>query len=195
MARPREFCEETVLQAAMQAFWKNGYEATSISDLLQATGLTKGSLYKAFHSKHKLFLTALKHYMDQHFAQNIHLLRAEGPAPEVIANWFSAMLDETQVGDCETMGCLAVNTMVEMAPHDPEVGALIDATMQRALGALGDRLRQGQEAGEIRKDFELEDMAMLFAVFNMGTSASSRHILSNERAKHLTRQFVRLMST
>ena len=63
MARPREFDESEVLDAAIAAFWRGGYAATSISDLQAATGLSRGSLYKAFGYKHGLFLAALDRYL------------------------------------------------------------------------------------------------------------------------------------
>ena len=65
MARPREFDIDHVLNAAMHAFWQRGYEATSLADLMEATGLQKGSLYKAFGDKHSLFMQALNRYLAQ----------------------------------------------------------------------------------------------------------------------------------
>ena len=64
VGRPREFDEEAALEAAMDAFWQKGYEATSLSDLCTCTGLHKGSLYQAFGDKHQLFMRALLHYAD-----------------------------------------------------------------------------------------------------------------------------------
>ena len=59
MARPREFDIDEALSAAMTAFWERGFAATSLADLMDATGLQKGSIYKAFGSKHELFMQAL----------------------------------------------------------------------------------------------------------------------------------------
>ena len=63
VGRPREFDVEQVLEAAMQAFWANGYEGTSLTDLVAATGLMKGSLYQAFGDKHSLFIQTLNRYL------------------------------------------------------------------------------------------------------------------------------------
>lgn len=54
VGRPRQFDEEQVLDAAMKAFWAKGYESTSLADLVEVTGLHKGSLYQAFGDKHTL---------------------------------------------------------------------------------------------------------------------------------------------
>ena len=64
MARPREFDMDQALDAAMSTFWAQGYEATSMTDLVEATGLQKGSLYKAFDDKHDLFMKSLSRYLD-----------------------------------------------------------------------------------------------------------------------------------
>src|SRR5690606_8821359 len=63
MARPRTFEEEQALEAAMRAFWRRGYEATSTQDLCAATGLGRSSVYNAFDSKRELFTRALRRYM------------------------------------------------------------------------------------------------------------------------------------
>ena len=63
VGRPREFDVDKALDAAMQAFWAKGYEATSMADLMAATGLHKGSIYGAFGDKHALFVEALTRYL------------------------------------------------------------------------------------------------------------------------------------
>ena len=65
MGRPREFDEDGVLERALHVFWRLGYEATSVTDLMEATGLAKGSLYKAFGDKRSLFLKALDRYLER----------------------------------------------------------------------------------------------------------------------------------
>ena len=69
VGRPREFDEERVLEAAMNAFWNKGYEATSLAELCRVTGLNKGSLYQAFGDKHQLFMRALHHYADMEYRE------------------------------------------------------------------------------------------------------------------------------
>ena len=65
VGRPRQFDEDLALDSAMQAFWAKGYEATSLADLMAATGLHKGSLYQAFGDKHSLFIRALNRYLEE----------------------------------------------------------------------------------------------------------------------------------
>jgi len=80
VGRPREFDEQRVLEAAMDAFWKRGYEATSLAELCKVTGLNKGSLYQAFGDKHSLFMRALAHYEDREY-RAVLAVAAESDSP------------------------------------------------------------------------------------------------------------------
>jgi len=79
MARPREFDETAVLEAAVQCFWARGYEATSVRDLAESMGITSASLYNAFGDKRSLYRRALDHYIAQSFADRVG--RLEGHLP------------------------------------------------------------------------------------------------------------------
>jgi TetR/AcrR family transcriptional repressor of nem operon len=80
VGRPRQFDEAEVLDAAIQAFWAKGYEATSMADLLEVTGLHKGSLYQAFGDKHTLFVAALRRYLEgMRSRKNVLLRETESP--------------------------------------------------------------------------------------------------------------------
>ena len=76
MARPREFDEDAVLDAAMQCFWARGYEATSVRNLIEKTGITGASLYNAFGDKRALYERALHHYVEYSVVDRIRRLEA-----------------------------------------------------------------------------------------------------------------------
>jgi TetR/AcrR family transcriptional repressor of nem operon len=80
MARPRQFEEIQVIEKLMKVFWDKGYEATSMQDLVDASGLLKGSLYGAFGDKRALYLAALRHYDRTRIQAGIDMLNAEGSA-------------------------------------------------------------------------------------------------------------------
>ena len=80
VGRPREFDEEKVLCAVMEAFWHRGYEATSLADLTEKTGLNKASLYRFFGDKHALFRAALKNYADV-LLQEINSVVSDSQSP------------------------------------------------------------------------------------------------------------------
>lgn len=91
MARPREFDEAAVLDAAVQCFWSRGYEATTVRDLIDSTGLTAASLYNAFGDKRAFYQRALDHYVASSIGARIR--RCEAMAPrEAIAMFFDEIV-------------------------------------------------------------------------------------------------------
>ena len=101
-------------------FWERGYTKTSISDLVDATGLQPGSLYAAFGSKKGVFLEVIEQY-NQRFIAQIRGLRDEpGSALGKIADLLQEIVDEHGTG-ADARGCLTVNAMLEMSQHDSEI--------------------------------------------------------------------------
>ncbi|NLS08259.1 TetR/AcrR family transcriptional regulator [Rhizobium sp. P32RR-XVIII] len=148
MARPREFDEDKVLTAAVDAFWAKGYEATSTRELTQSTGLTHSSIYAAYGDKRGIFLRSLDHYLDHTLRPRIHFLEASMPPRAAIASFFNEIV-ERSIADKQHRGCLLVNTALESTPEDPEIQqrvaeetVMIEAFFRRCLASA-------QEAGEI----------------------------------------------
>ena len=148
MARPREFDPDAALKGAMEAFWRNGYGATNLPDLLAAMGLTRGSFYKAFGDKRSAYLAALKRYRDEAIVPAVKLLTDEAvqPARARIEALFAGI---GRSGD--RWGCLLCNAMVELAPVDREVEALIQSMTQQLEQGFADALAQADEniSGEL----------------------------------------------
>jgi TetR/AcrR family transcriptional regulator, transcriptional repressor for nem operon len=145
MARPREFDEAAVLDAAVQCFWARGYESTSIKDLMERTGLTAASLYNAYGDKRAMFRTALDRYIETSIGARIQ--RCEALAPrEAIRGFFDDILRRS-LTDRERKGCMVVNCALEMAPHDPEVRAVIALALKRIEGFFLASVKAGQADG------------------------------------------------
>jgi TetR/AcrR family transcriptional regulator, transcriptional repressor for nem operon len=146
MARPREFDEGRAVDAAMRAFWANGYEATSTEELCEATGLGRSSIYNAFTSKHALFRTTLTRYMAEKNAIYDDLRDGEGPVRDRVRRLFRWTMER---GDGNPAGCLVVNSMVEMSPRDPEIAELLRRDYESRREALRVAFETGQRSGEI----------------------------------------------
>ncbi|MFE0764775.1 TetR/AcrR family transcriptional regulator [Streptomyces smyrnaeus] len=162
MARPRLFDEERALDAAMRAFWEKGYEATSTQDLCEATGLGRSSIYNTFSSKHDLFQRALARYVDAMTAQQLEILEdVERSALERIEALFERIIEQEfeQRWAGRSIGCLSVNTTVELAARDPEVDRVLTRDLRVRLDALRAAIEAGQRAGEITADREPEALA------------------------------------
>src|SRR5688500_8087771 len=115
MARPQEFDTSKVLHNALRLFWQKGYEATSMTDLLEATGLSKSSLYNTFGSKHNLLLSAFDAYREDR-RRDMQAVLAQGTARQAIDTFFRMIITDAQAPQFRH-GCMSINQAVEMAPH------------------------------------------------------------------------------
>ena len=173
MARPREFDEDTVLEAAMQCFWSSGYEATSTRDLAERMKMTPASMYNAFGDKRALFLRALDHYLNQGLRERLARLESRFPPDAAITRFFSESI-ERSLADREHRGCLLVNSAFDAAARDPDARAVvageiaqIETFFQRCLGA-------GQTAGLIATTISPAEGAKLLLAGLLGIRVLAR---------------------
>lgn len=148
MARPRKFDEQQVIENLMQVFWKKGFEATSMQDLVKASGLLKGSLYGAFGDKQALYLASLKHYNSTRIQAQVDMLNGDGNARAKIARLFDNVIDATR-RDVFAGSCLLCNASLEMAVSDKLVKNEIKTTIRRLKVAIVDALK-GDSVNEDR---------------------------------------------
>ncbi len=146
MARPREFKLDEAVEGAMQIFWRQGYGATNLPDLLRAMGLTRGSFYKAFGDKRSVYLEALKRYDENNISAAVQLLgdASQGNGRARIETLFEAAFDDA-AQENERRGCLICNAMVELAPCDPDVAQLAASMSKRLQDAFAGALESGHD--------------------------------------------------
>ncbi|MEU1725300.1 TetR/AcrR family transcriptional regulator [Actinomadura sp. ATCC 39365] len=152
MARPRSFDEDRALDTAMRTFWANGYESTSTRDLCEVLGLDRSSVYNAFTNKRELFKRALTRYMDATTADQLRILDDhELPAIERIRALFARILrtEAENRRDGHGLGCLTVNTTMELAGRDPEIALMLARDAERRAAGLSAVIRSGQRDGDI----------------------------------------------
>ena len=126
MGRPRAFDQTASLAAAIDAFWRRGYEATSVRDLAAAMSITGASLYNAFGDKRSLFRRCLEAYLDSHVRRRIRELDGSDDPLVGIRAFFDDLV-EASLRD--RRGCLLVNSAMEIAPWDGELAELIQASL------------------------------------------------------------------
>ena len=160
--RPREFDVEDAVSDAMHVFWTRGYHATSLTDLLEGTGLSRGSLYKAFGDKKSLVLRALQGYADAGLEELGEALAAPGSAKAAIRAALSIYIP-LSAGSTGQRGCMVMATAAEMLPHDPEVSARVQDTFGQIQALLAAAVRRGQATGEIPTHQDARDMARFLA--------------------------------
>lgn len=164
MGRPRGFNLETVVQEAMLVFWKRGFQATTVGDLCEVTGLLRGSLYAAVSDKRGLFLAALDRYAKEGLLRMAEELAAPGSPRDAIRNWLLGFArDLTQ--DAAMKGCFLTNTAIEMLPHDQEVADCVQRTFSQMRALLEGSILRAKAAHEIAPDVD----AQIAATFLLGT--------------------------
>lgn len=175
MARPREFDEAAVLDAAVHRFWLRGYESTSVRDLAESMGMTGASVYNAFGDKRSLFRRALAYYVENSFSEREARFESTLPPREAIGAFFREII-ERSVSDDERKGCMLVNSALEVAPHDPEFQQAIAAVLVRIEAFFFRCVSAGQRSGEISKAQPAEDLAraLLGALLGIRVLARSR---------------------
>lgn len=150
MARPRSFDTERVLADIRDVFWARGVAATGIGDLCAATGLTTGSLYKAFESKPALVRRVLDDYLVAGLAWTERHLD-DGRPLEGLRRWLEAIAD-VAASDSPTRGCFAVQCAAELAENEPDVRERIrrhDETLRALVAArLASAVADGELAGD-----------------------------------------------
>ncbi len=176
MARTIEFDRPKTVNRALALFWRKGYQATSLADLLAAMAISRSSFYAAFTDKRSLFIECL----DLFSARTLDMLqraRAEMPPIDALQNFFERDFIGAR-GAKGYWGCMLVNTVLEMADVDGELAA-------RASQHLSDMQRFFQsclqEAGATPA--QAKELAAVLMLFNEGIRVSSRRRLPD--AQHL----------
>lgn len=146
--RPREFDADLALRAAGRVFWNQGYHATSIDQLCQATGIQRGSLYAAFRDKHGLFLAALEQYCEHEVAQLNAALSNGRPSRTLIRNLLLRYTQVTTVLSGQR-GCFATNSALELIPDNQRVRECIESTFDRMARAIATVVSRGQQLGTL----------------------------------------------
>jgi TetR/AcrR family transcriptional regulator, transcriptional repressor for nem operon len=164
MARRREFDERAVLDAVVACFWNRGYEATSVRDLIEKTGVTGASLYNAFGDKRAIYQRALEHYVEVSVADRMR--RCEKLPPRRAIGAFFEEIVKRSVGDPDHKGCMLVNAALDVAPHDEAFREAIDVVLQRLEAFFLKCVREGQKDGTISVGMSADDLSGICWAFS-----------------------------
>jgi TetR/AcrR family transcriptional regulator, transcriptional repressor for nem operon len=167
MPRSKAFDPDTALQKAMQVFWERGYEATSIEDLVQGMGINRFSLYSTFGDKHQLFVAVLERYSATIVATLMGELEHSAAGLPAIRKFFTRLV-EFFASARGWRGCLITNTAVELAPHDPQAAAKVQAYVVRLEEAFYRVLLQAQQTQQLASSHACRDLARFLAGSALG---------------------------
>lgn len=169
----KQYDETEVLERAMHAFWARGYEATSISDLVEATGINRGSLYAAFSDKRSLFIEALRYYDKHYRADFLARIDRDHAAKDAILAVFESAAEAASAGE-KPGGCLLVNTALECSPHDPEICALVKASLIEVETFLFAKLEAAKRQGTVTNTIRSREAARALLGLFLGLRVLTR---------------------
>ena len=134
----------------MHLFWQRGYQAASLPDLLQATGLSRSSFYEAFGTKRDLLLASLSRYVQSGMCGLAAPIFEPEAGRAQIEQFLQNMVDHALKGD-EPIGCFVNNCATELAPQDPEIAEAIRLSHKGLHRVLSKAIERGQQAGDITR--------------------------------------------
>jgi AcrR family transcriptional regulator len=185
MARPREFDEDEVLQAALRLFWEKGYEGTSLDDLMAAMKLTKSSLYKAFGSKEALFWRVVERYQ-RDFLDFRHAALAE-PTPRRIAQRLLDGITDLHSGAVNPVGCLELNTALAGSNDAESIRQELIRGRELFRLKLRDRFEETAATAPLPPGMTSDDAASLIISLVQGLAVQAKAGASLETARRVAR--------
>ncbi|MEI9850806.1 MAG: TetR/AcrR family transcriptional regulator [Sphingomonas sp.] len=183
--RPREFDVEEALTAALRVFWTRGYEGASLSDLTEAMGITRPSLYAAFGNKETLFCKALDLYEREKLAYMRQALDA--PTAREVAERLLVGALEMQTTECDPRGCLGVISSVACSTEAESIREQVIARRASSMQALTDRLERAKAEGDLPGDADIQGLTGYLSAILQGMAIQAGSGASRDELERLVR--------
>ncbi|MEU6242371.1 TetR/AcrR family transcriptional regulator [Streptomyces sp. NPDC047024] len=193
MARTKEFDPDAALQSALELFWQRGYEATSLSDLVEHLGIGRASIYATFGSKHELYLKALDRYAETRDPVLLTELSQPGPALPAVRAVVRRFAAEATAPEGRLTGCFVTNTAAELAPHDPAAARRVEISWEHVETLLRSALVRARAQGELPEDRDPRALARMLLVLLQGVRIVGKASDDPGRVRDATEQALALL--
>jgi len=170
MPRTKTYSANDVTDAAMHRFWSHGFNGSAISDLVDATGVSRHGLYQSFTDKQGLFAAAAGRYAAEVVSPALEQVERDGAGIPDIRAYFHQQIALAEEHGLPGPGCLMANTMTETGPHDAAVAVLVQAHLDRLTAAFRNALT------DTVPDADLDDVAWFVTVSAQGLWSVSRTV-------------------
>jgi TetR/AcrR family transcriptional repressor of nem operon len=189
MVGTRQFDEDALLEAALETFWQNGFAATSMIDVAEATGVQRGSIYNAYGDKEQLFLLAFERYASRFLDFVRQALSNPDPAVALTVLFEGSIVHMSE--GAPSRGCLTTKTAIEL----PLAGKAIEARVKRLIGDFTALIREALSAPAARRRLSCdpEIAADLAVTFTRGLAVMERAYHNPQHLKKMSQQFVRIL--
>lgn len=172
MARPKAFDPDTAIDLAVQAFWSNGYEKTSLPKLMRETGVARQSLYDTFGDKRALYLKALERYRDTNHAMLRRSMRSGQPVLPSIAKILHGIATEDSAS--LKRGCLLLTANLERSADDQELQQFLHDNQVAVVKIFQEAFEHAQDTGEITNSADCAALARFLVSTIQGMRAMGR---------------------
>ncbi|MGX4769424.1 TetR/AcrR family transcriptional regulator [Bradyrhizobium guangdongense] len=159
--RPRAYEPDVALGKALDLFRRQGFAATSLDDLSEATGMNRPSLYGAFGDKRELYIKSYQRYREDARASMTAIFREEMPLRQRLERIFASALDIYLSGDTGPRGCFTVVTAASEAVGDPEIRAMVLDGLTELDKAFANCFRRAKEKGELPESADPAALAQI----------------------------------
>ncbi|MFF4014177.1 TetR/AcrR family transcriptional regulator [Streptomyces sp. NPDC001843] len=193
MARTKEFDPDTALQSALELFWQRGYEATSMSDLVEHLGIGRASIYATFGNKHELYLKALERYQQGCDGPLLRELSQPGPALPAVRTVVRRFAAEAAAEERRLRGCFVTNTAAELAPHDPAAARRVEHGWDQLETLLRSALVRAQAQGELAADRDPLALSRMLLVLMQGLRVVGKASADPARVRDAAEQALTLL--
>jgi len=189
MVGTRQFDEDALLEAALRAFWQNGFVATSMIDVAEATGVQRGSLYNAYGDKEQLFLLAYERYSSR-FLDSVREALSNPDPTVALTTLFKQVVVNMSEG-APSRGCLTTKTAIEL----PLAGKAIEARVRQLLEEFTGLIRDALSTPAARKKLSCDAAiaADLVVTFTRGLAVMERAFHNPRHLEKMSEQFVRTL--
>ncbi len=185
MARHKEFEPAKLLDQALQLFWRKGYFDTSMSDLVEATGVQRYGIYATFKNKRGLLLAALDRYQTLVQASNLKpLTRPDAGLAEI--KEAIRLTTSNMTGELRGLGCFMCNSAMELAAEDQAVAQKAQNYREMVTGLLHKALKNAQKAGDVSINEDLDSLAN----FLFGILISIPNLVQVSRSNQVVDDFI-----
>ncbi|QDT04788.1 HTH-type transcriptional repressor ComR [Rubripirellula lacrimiformis] len=188
----KSFEESDVVEKAMLVFWQKGYDATSISDILLATGIKRSSLYNAFGGKDDLFLRSLLRYDQQRQKTLLRRMDAIDDPCECIAALIDHVVSDS-LNDPSKKGCLLVNTSLDYSHRDAEIQKVVTDALKELTTFFEKAIRRGQDRGDIPASVDAKPTARALLALVAGIRVLGRGPFTKTALLQIAEQAKRLI--
>lgn len=192
MPRTREFNPESVLDVALDLFWRKGYKACAMADVVKDSGVARYGLYQAFKDKDQLFYATLKRYRQKLHEVFFQPYCVDDGGYELLEQHFDQIVEQLDKGDHE--GCYAHQAAIERGSKDPKVCEIVNAIFDDAKKMYRTLLTNAVERGEVR-NMPMDDLVIYVLGIQRALIAMAKQRCSSEERKKYAKCALKLLKT